>query len=375
MKSKLKHIGLFAITLLTTTLAGLEWTAGKTFLFNGKEFSFGEHINSDDWHNALIFSCSFLFILTVHEFGHYFTGVYYKTKVTLPYYIPMWFLGLGMSIGTMGAFIKIKSQIRTTKEFFDIGVAGPLAGFVAALLVIWYGFENLPPLEYIFNIHPEYKQYGLDYANYVYKDVEGQFSLGNNLLFTFFKWAYSDSAHLIPNNFEMLHYPFLFAGYLACFFTALNLIPIGQLDGGHVLYGLIGHKKANKVFPYFYIVLILYAGLGLITPNMIQDDLLMYVPMYLLFLNFCFQRMYPELKERVIWILGIFLVQVTSSYLFPEFEGYNGWLVFGLLIGRFLGVKHPPALIEENIGLKRKVIGIFSILVFIVCFSPYPFIG
>jgi len=394
------HIGLFIATFCTTTFAGLEWTSGKTFLFSKGGIGFGKGVNTDDWRLALFFSCSFLFILTVHEFGHYLTGIYYKVKVTLPYYIPLWFFGLGPSIGTMGAFIKIKSPLKTTKEFFDVGIAGPLTGFVAAFFIIWYGFANLPSTEYLYKIHPDYRavfeKYGVDTEEvYTYRYQKEQYiknslkerpnevpnppdsfdniSLGNNLLFCFFRWIYAEKTVFIPNGFELMHYPFLFAGYLACFFTALNLIPIGQLDGGHVMYGLIGYKRFNKVAPYLYILFLFYAGLGLISPAMSSDDLVVYVPLYLLFLNLCLQQLYANWQERLKWILLIFLLQTGVSYLFPSFDGYQGWLLFGLLIGRFLGVKHPPALVEQDIGWKRKVLGWVAVLVFIVCFSPHPF--
>lgn len=410
MKQKLIHLILFLVTFFATTLSGLEWIVGKTFLLSKSGIGFGVDITKHDWYMAFLFSSSFLFILTVHEFGHYFMGIYYKVKVTLPYYIPLWFGiftpllgGLLPSIGTMGAFIRIKSPLKTTKEFFDIGIAGPLAGFFTALGIIWYGFATLPPVEYIYNIHPDYKeaykQYGVgtdivytyEYQKERYiedrlkenpnkvpevpaSDYFDMFSVGDNLLFTFFKWLYADQGNKIPNSYELFHYPFLFAGYLACFFTALNLIPIGQLDGGHVLYGLIGYKNANRIFPYFYKFFLLYAGLGLITTDMPQDELIIYVPLYLLFLNFCLQQLYINLKERWKWILVLFLTQIAMNYMFPSIEGYQGWLLFGLLIGRFLGVKHPPSIIEQDIGIKRKILGIVAVLVFIVCFSPHPFI-
>ena len=110
------------------------------------------------------------------SFGHYITARIYRVKVTLPFYIPLW-LGIISTIGTMGAFIQIKQPLVSRKQFFDIGIAGPLAGFVVAIGVLWYGFTHLPSPEYVFEIHPEYKteypiefeKYGYNYAEYAYK--------------------------------------------------------------------------------------------------------------------------------------------------------------------------------------------------------------
>jgi Zn-dependent protease len=99
-----------------------------------------------------------LSILTAHEFGHYFVALYYRVKVTLPYYIP---LPPGFMFGTMGALIRMKSPVYSNKQNFDIGIAGPLAGFVVAIVFLGYGYSHLPPLEYVFQFHPEYQQYGL----------------------------------------------------------------------------------------------------------------------------------------------------------------------------------------------------------------------
>ena len=137
----------------------------------------------------MYYSIPFLTILTVHEFGHYLTAKYHNVKVTLPFYIPLWlgFIPLPFTIGTAGAFIRIKEMIHSRKQYFDIGIAGPLAGFVVAVLVLTYGFTHLPPPEYIFEIHPEYKEYGLNYEDYVYDLLPGYLVMGDNLLFMFFE--------------------------------------------------------------------------------------------------------------------------------------------------------------------------------------------
>ena len=125
----------------------------------GKYLFFG--MSWEDFLLGFQFSIPFLLILTVHEFGHYFTARYHKISVTLPYYIPMWFGFIGMaSLGTMGAFIRIKENILSRIKYFDVGVSGPIAGFVVAVMMLVYGFTHLPETEYIYEIHPEYEVFG-----------------------------------------------------------------------------------------------------------------------------------------------------------------------------------------------------------------------
>lgn len=368
----LLQIVLFVVTLITTTLSGIEWTYGKVFFLNADGFGWPNWITEEMIASGIQFSTAFIGILTVHEFGHYFTAKYYKVNVTLPFYIPMWF-GLGSTIGTLGAFIQIKQAINSRKEYFDIGLAGPLAGFVVALVVLFYGFTHLPPADYIFTIHPEYQKHGLDYAQYVYQGLEGQFYLGKNLLFYLFENYVADPA-LVPNHYEMMHYPFLFAGFLACFFTALNLLPIGQLDGGHILYGLIGNPAHKIVSMVIFVGFIFYAGLGVITPTNVKDILDTNVLLYVLFLYFAFSKVAGSFQNALLIAMGILVAQFGISYLFPSIHGYSGWMLFGLVLGRFLGIHHPTASADEPLSFGRKILGWIMLIIFLLCFSPEPFV-
>lgn len=345
-------------------MAGIEWIYGM------------KEITWDMLLNGLYFSLSFLGILTVHEFGHYFTARYYKLKVSLPFYIPLWFFGLTLSIGTMGAFIKIKSPLKTRKEFFDVGFSGPLAGFIVACGVLYYGFTHLPPIEYIYQFHPEYEQWGADYAKYAYENLPENTNLmiGTNLLFEFFKVYVVEDPSLIPNPHEMMHYPFLMAGFFACFFTALNLIPIGQLDGGHILFAQLGSKHFHKVVPYLFITLLFFAGLGIFSMRDSFDSVFLYAPLYIYFLYWVLGRLYQSKMQTLLVAVSIFTAQFVIKSFIPQVEGYPAWLLFGLIIGRFIGIKHPPVLYDEPLGWKRKIIGVLSLVVFILCFSPAPFI-
>jgi membrane-associated protease RseP (regulator of RpoE activity) len=358
------QVFLFVATFITTTLAGAEWTYGKSV--------YGEFVWAD-FVSGMHFSIPFLLILTVHEFGHYFTAMYHKVKSSLPYYIPI--PPLPLSIGTMGAIIRLRSKVRSTRQNFDIGIAGPLAGFVMALLVLVYGFSNLPPAEYIFQIHPEYEQYGLDYAEHVYEGQKGiiDVTVGKNLLFLFFEKALADPSRM-PNIHEIMHYPYLFAGFLALVFTSLNLMPIGQLDGGHVLYGLVGYKMHRVVASVFFVAFMFYAGLGLeyIHPSRPVEDLQWYIPLYLLFLYFCFKGLGLPVRDTIMYTLVIFAVQFVISVMYPHVVGYPGWLLFGFVLGRFLGIQHPLSEVEEPLDEKRKILGWIAVLIFILCFTPNP---
>ena len=364
---------LFFLTLITTTLSGAEWIYGKTFILIEDSLGWPEF-----W-QGLHFSIPFLAILTIHEFGHYFTARLHQVEVTLPYYIPLWF-GITQGIGTMGAFIRIKSVVRSRLKFFDIGIAGPLAGFVAAVGVLWYGFTHLPPPEHIFTIHPEYARYGLDYQKFVYQSQEGGLALGDTILFWWFK-TYVADPELLPNAYEMIHYPYIFAGYMALFFTSLNLLPIGQLDGGHILYGLIGKKRFNVVAPVLFVLFAFYAGLGLFKASefAVPDTdqyytLLGYLALYTYFLYICLKRLSPDPRTAVMISLGIVITQFAVSYLRPDWEGYPGFLTFVFLLGRFLGVYHPETADDSPLGPSRIVLGWLAVVVFILCVSPKPFI-
>jgi hypothetical protein len=368
------HIGLFIVTVVTTTLAGTEWMFNK-FLFLGSP-----RMSFEDFLGGFHFSIPFLLILSVHEFGHYFTARYHSIRVTLPYYIPLWLGFIGApSFGTMGALIRIKEQIFSRSNYFDVGVAGPLAGFVMALVVIWYGFANLPEPEYIFQVHPEYEQYGLDYPDHVYDNENTiSFKFGDNLIFWWFQNHFVEDTSRIPHPNEIIHYPYLLAGYLALFFTALNLLPIGQLDGGHVMFGLFSPGITRRINEIFFTGILFYSGLSLVAPGEIFQlagityylfGLLIYV--YLLYI--AASSMIPDRRNRLMFAVVMLTVQYFTYY-FTGLEGYGGWFLFVILIGRFVGVYHPPVIDNRPMSQGRMIVGWLAILVLILSFSPRPFI-
>ena len=395
------HLLLFIVTLITTTLAGTEWQFMRFVGFDLRPITW-------EWFvKGFAFSLPFLGILTIHEFGHYFTAKWHKVKVTLPYYIPLWlgFLGwLGIfgvpSIGTMGAFIRIKQFINSRTQFFDIGIAGPLAGFVAALGVLYYGFTHLPNKDHIYEVHPEYQYFGENFEEIVYQkdtfflteNYEKQFGaaptywpdtmrfgpspgtivLGTNLTMKLFSEYVAEEDKWVPNRYEMIHYPWLFAGYLALFFTAINLLPIGQLDGGHILYGLIGryHKKVSGAL---FILFVFYAGLGTFSLSDSSDSLFWEGSLYIGFLYLLFSRLTRSFQTNLMVAVAVFATQFLVASFFG-YQGYPGWLLFAFLIGRVLGIYHPVTLVNEPLSLNRKILGWLAFVVFALCFSPEPFV-
>ncbi|SEJ49500.1 Peptidase family M50 [Dyadobacter sp. SG02] len=383
---------LFILTIITTTMAGAEWMFNSIFgfVYDFLYFMIGEKeakampaptrmLGWAEFVQGFHFSIPFLLILTIHEFGHYFVAKAHKVKVTLPFYIPLWF-GISQSIGTLGAFIRIKEAVRSRVKFFDIGIAGPLAGFVAALVVLWYGFTHLPPPDYIFKIHPEYERFGLNYPQFVYENPTGNVMLGDNILFWLFKTYVADPARL-PHAYELIHYPYLFAGYLALFFTSLNLIPIGQLDGGHILYAMLGKKRFNAIAPFLFGILVFYVGLGAFRTesfatgsDAIFYERLLYLAIYIYFLYVCFKRACDNPSTALMVSLLIVVGQFALSYVRPDLEGSVNLLPFVLILGRFLGIRHPETEDETPLNKGRIVLGIIAFVIFVLSFSPTPLI-
>lgn len=362
-KEYLVHGVLFVLTLITATLAGGEWVLGKSVLASGDQF-----LSLDDFWKATAFSIPFIGILLIHELGHFFTSLYHKVKCSLPFFIPVWLGFIGVpSIGTFGAIIQMKGFVNSRKKFFDIGIAGPLAGFVIAVCVLIYGFSTLPPADYIYQIHPEYADPNFE----GYGEEVLDFDLGNNILFWSLGEVFGDPERM-PSMSEVIHYPFLFAGYLALFFTALNLLPIGQLDGGHVIFGLFPkyHKRVSLIA---FTCFIGYAGLGFINPYLPFDDLLLRIPLYVGFLYLCFSKAGLSIKNKWTIVLSLAATQYLIAFFKPEWEGYQGWLFFAFLLGRVMGVRHPEVSGFIELSTSRKILGWIAILIFLISFAPKPF--
>lgn len=298
------NIILFICTFFTTTVAGVAWLNADPYDYS-------------NFHLGLTYSILILLVLSSHEFGHYFAARVHKVKVTLPYYIPFpLFLN---PFGTMGAVIKMRSPSRTRKALFDIGIAGPISGFIVSVAILIWGMTHLPQFDYIYKIHPEYEVTGVPTTG---------FSFGSTLLY----WSMgkifvgSPDVFLPPMN-EMYHYPFLCVGWFGLLITALNLLPVGQLDGGHITYALLGSK--HKIVARIFFGLTLAMGLVGLLP-----------------------------------FLG---VEIFSEY------GLLNWLVWSILIFFVIKIDHPPIYDPEDLCVRRKLLGLFALFMFISSFTPVPF--
>jgi len=303
------HIVLFIVTFVTTVFAGLQWTTNKIGPYELKELV-----------NGLPYALSILFILGVHEFGHYFAAMYHKVKATLPYFIPFPPVPGFFNFGTMGAVIKTKSVIPNNKSMFDIGIGGPIAGFVACLVVLVYGFTHLPPVDYLLAIHPDY--FSPDYG----KDAIGV-EFGSTLLFEFLKNLLTNPNEFVPPMSEIYHYPYLCVGWFGLLVTAMNLIPVGQLDGGHIIYSMFGEKIHEAIASVSMIALLIIGSDG---------------------------------------ILDSF-IGLNVSF------GWSGWLFWVFILYIFIKIKHPPVPHFEKLSTGRMILGYFAMIIFILSFSPTPF--
>ena len=315
VQNYLLHLALFLLTVISTLWAGAFW-GGKESLAAGIPYSF----------------CLLLF-LSVHEFGHYFATRLHRVDATLPYYIPVPPLPLLLSLGTMGAVIKIKGKMPGTNALFDIGIAGPLSGFTVCLGVLIYGFLNLPPADFIYTIHPEYlTQGGLQTP-----PPKETLSLGKNLLWIALEYFIAPKN--LPPMTEMYHYPFLFTGWLASLVTALNLLPVGQLDGGHITYAMFGRKGHAKAARGFLLLIVL---LGF--PALLELLLSMFRPEAV--------ALIPPLLLRWSW---------------------SGWMLWAFILSRFIGLNHPPTCDDHPLSTRRTLYGWIAIVIFVLTFTPVPF--
>lgn len=380
------HIVLFLLTVLTTSAVGAELATNQSWII---ATPLGPALGWADLSKGLPYSLAFLAFLLCHEFGHYFLARKHRVQTSLPYFLPVFLPLAGIQIGTFGAVIRILQVPRTTRQYFDIGIAGPLAGFVVSICLLWYGFANLPEPEWLFEIHPEYQadfgripteaeiinRYGV--VNTPDGPVVNPITVvGSTLLYDFFATHVADPA-LLPPATEIMHYPLLFAGFLTLFFTALNLLPIGQLDGGHVLYGMFGRRRAALISRITVLLLILYGGSGVVVIG--SEFWSIWLLCYLLYLTLLTPHIFNTRSIPVVLgsAVAIIAIQQGIQWLFPVILtngiGYL-WLVYAFLAVRVVRLDHPPAVIEQRLDRPRMLLGWLAIVVFILCFTPSPII-
>jgi membrane-associated protease RseP (regulator of RpoE activity) len=272
------HLALFLATVVTTMVAGA--------------FQAGVNLFLHPWmvYKGFPFSLSILAILTAHEMGHYLSSRRHQLDVSLPYFLP----GLPFPPplpGTFGALIRIRSPIMDKRALLDVGCSGPLIGILVALPVLVVGLK----LSRIVSLPP---------------GAGDGLQLGEPLRFKLVCWLILGP--LGPNDTVFLH-PVAFAGWLGLLITALNLLPVGQLDGGHVIYAL-------------------------------------------------FPNWHRRISIGCLFMLAVFGVLT-----------WQGWLLWAVVL-TVLGVRHPPPYCDWiPLDRRRYVLGVVTILVFLLTFSPMPF--
>lgn len=282
------HVLLLFLTVLTTTAAG-----AVHYFFFAQGFSADAVVgfpfrNPQFWMRGFWYSGTILAILGCHEMGHYVACRYYRVDASLPFFLPA---PLPLT-GTLGAFIRIRQRIPSKIALFDIGIAGPIAGFLIAVPALFMGL-TLSALEAI----PE--------------DFSGA-ELGEPLLFRAAAWfVWGD----LPDGMSINMHPMAFASWFGLLATALNLFPIGQLDGGHVTYAVLGRRSA------------------FVTMAMV--------------------------------VVAIGLAFFSTSWIV--------WSALMLVMVLAMGPHHPPTLNDEMpMDRTRVLLAGIALLMLVVCFTPAP---
>lgn len=241
---------------------------------------------------GLLFSGSLLAILTAHESGHYLFCRYYGVDATLPFFIPQPPL---LIPGTFGAFIRMKSPVPSRRALFDIGLAGPLAGFVVLVPIAFVGVITLQQA-----------------APAVDAGTGGGIYFNDPLLFRLIAyWFKIDLANGVANSFYL-------AAWVGALVTALNLMPVGQLDGGHGTFSVFGANAHRWIGTVAFVAMAMIAALG--------------------------------------W----------------QWHGSPSGFVYAILLAVMLRIRHPQPEQMEPLGLPRIIIGIVTLMVFVLCFLPFP---
>lgn len=327
-----KYILLFILTFITCSVAGAQWG----------NYNFFEISN---WIYGWLYAVLILTFLSFHEFGHYFAARYYGLNTSLPYYIPFP-VPFVLNFGTLGAVIRMREPIQSKKALFDIGIAGPLAGFIVSIIFLLIGFAYLPNQYDIFRIHPEYL------AEFGGVIPSTGLHFGDTFIFSFFRWLFVPEGRFMPPMNEIYHFPFLNVGWFGLFVTSMNLLPMGQLDGGHILYAMFGRKKHLIIARITMWVLLFIGTLGSVyevyvfLQGSFYSEIMLGIQHYL----------YPKLD----WLY-------KSAPILSQF--WAGWFLWGIIGKFFVKLHHPPTMDESPIGMGRMVLGWFAIIILLSSFS------
>jgi membrane-associated protease RseP (regulator of RpoE activity) len=272
-------LGLLLITLLTTTLIGTE-IAGITV----KQLQ----ANPAVLLQGLPYAIALMTILSIHELGHYVASRLYKVRTTLPYFIPIPFF-----LGTFGAFIQMRSPVPNRKALFDIGIAGPLAGFIVTLPLLMWGLAHS-------HVVPLSDASGLLNFNSLNPRFSFLFTLLSKLAL---------GSELTPQMAINLH-PVAVAGYIGLVVTAFNLIPVGQLDGGHIVHAMFGQRTGAAIGQITRLLVLVLA--------LIEQDLLVWA-VILLFLPVADEPALNDVSELDNWrdLLGLLALVLLVAIVLP----------------------------------------------------------
>ena len=248
------------------------------------------------------------------------------------------------NFGTFGAVIRTLMPIPSRKALFDIGAAGPIAGFIVATGFLIYGFETLPGIEYLYQIHPEYlTNGGLIPTNSLH--------FGDTLYYYILSKIFANPHGFLPPMNEIYHYPFLCAGWFGIFVTALNMLPLGQLDGGHIVYSMYG-KLQYKIAKFFWWIMF---SIGL-------SSILKYL------FDF-FKEDYPfAIYDTLKSILYPILLWIKINYPILM-SGWEGWILWAVITRFFIKLNHPEIEDATELDPKRKMVGWVAILLLLLSFS------
>jgi membrane-associated protease RseP (regulator of RpoE activity) len=320
------NIILFLSTVVTTIMAGALQAQGPEAFASFRNLLSG-----------VPFSAALLGILLAHEMGHYFTSRYYEVPASLPYFIPV-----PTIIGTMGAVIRMRAVIRDRRVLFDIGIAGPLAGLFVAVPATWIGLHYSEVIEI--------------------GSTAGGIELGDSLLFMgLIKWVFGS----LGENQTVLLHPVAFAGWLGFFVTSLNLLPMGQLDGGHVTYGIFGprHRTVSRTV---FVALLLWAVHGAFTQ--------ISPVAWLWAFGFCWVGVRVAFSTNARSLMRYFALFLAIVGIVENLvPNTTVWVVWSVLMC-FLRLDHPPTRdVSVPLDPRRKALGWIALILFILTFTPEPF--
>jgi membrane-associated protease RseP (regulator of RpoE activity) len=281
------HVLLLLLTIASTTTVGVNHYLSFIADYSGTPIRALPLTAVQLLLRGVWYSGTILAILGCHELGHYFACRYYDVDASLPFFLPVPNL-----TGTLGAFIRIREPIPTKRMLFDIGIAGPIAGFAVAVPTLFLGIA----MSHVARVPPNFVGFELGEPLL--------FKLGSKLI-----WG------TIPAGYSLNMHPMAFAAWFGLLATALNLFPVGQLDGGHISYAVLGRRSTYVTF-------------------------------------------------------GTVLIAIVLAFFYSSWVVWTALMVIMLFI---FGPRHPRVF-DEHVPLDRTrlILALFAVVMFVVCFTPAP---